>query len=345
MKRTDARKLSTAAQAQLRRNAVEAVLAGEPQIQVARVVGLARQVISRWMVAFRGRGEALFEAKPRGRKEGEQRKLAPWQEAQLARAIRDKHPEQLKLPFYLWTRAAVVELVTRRYGIAISLATAGRYLNRWGFTPQKPVKRALEQNLEAVRQWLEEAYPAIRERAQAEGALIFWEDEMGIRSDHAAGRSFSPKGKTPVVARTGKRFGCNMMSAISNRGKLYFTVFTGHFTSQVFIDFLGRLLQQIPGRKIFLIVDGHSAHRSRATRGWVAAHADRIELFFLPPYSPELNPDEFLNQDVKSNAVGRKRATSVTELMANVRAYLRSRQRSLEAVRRYFWAPTVQYAA
>lgn len=297
------------------------------------------------MVAFRRRGEALFQARKRGRKEGAARKLAPWQEAQVARAIRDKNPEQLKLPFYLWTRSAVVELVERRYGLRISLATAGRYLDRWGFTPQKPVRRALEQNREAVQRWLEEEYPGIRDRAQVEGARIFWEDEMGIRSDPAAGRSFSPKGKTPVVVRTGKRFGCNMISAISNRGKLSFKVFTGRFNSQVFIDFLGRLIKQIPGRKIFLIVDGHSAHCSRLTRHWVEAHADRLELFFLPPYSPELNPDEFLNQDVKSNAVGRKRPTDLAELMTNARSYRRSRQPSPETVRRSFHAPTVQYAA
>lgn len=345
MKRTDARQMSTQAQAQLRRRAVEAVQAGARQVHVAQVLGLSKQVVSRWVGAFRRMGEALFQARKRGRKEGMARKLAPWQEAQVARAIRDKNPDQLKLPFYLWTRSAVVELVKRRYGIRISLATAGRYLARWGFTPQKPIKRALEQSREAVRRWLKVDYPAIRARAQAEGALIFWEDEMGIRSDHAAGRSFSPKGKTPVVVRTGKRFGCNMISAISNRGKLYFKLFTGRFNSGVFIDFLGRLIKQIPDRKIFLIVDGHSAHCSHATRAWVAAHADRIELFFLPPYSPELNPDEFLNQDVKSNAVGRKRATHLAELMTNVRGYLRSRQRVPESVRRYFHAPTVQYAA
>ena len=337
--------MSPEAQADLRYRAVEAVLAGGRQVDVAQTLGLRKQVVNRWVVAYREKGEAVFEAGRRGRKEGAGRKLEPWQMGQIAQAIRDKAPDQLKLPFYLWTREAVVERVGRRYGVTISVWTAGRYLKRWGFTPQKPAPRAMEQNPEAVRRWLEETYPKVRARAPAEGARILWEDEMGIRSDPAAGRSFSPRGKTPRPLRTGQRFGCTMISAISNRGKLYFQVFTGSFNSQVFIGFLRRLVRQMEGSKVFLIVDGHSAHRSRASREWVAAHAEQIELFFLPPYSPELNPDEFLNQDVKSNAVGRKRAITLPELMQHVRGYLRSRQRSRHIVQHAFHAPTVKYAA
>jgi hypothetical protein len=241
--------------------------------------------------------------------------------AQTAKALRDQMPDQLKLPFYLWTREAVVQLVERRYKVRISVWTAGRYLRRWGFTPQRPVKRAYERKEEAVRTWLDEEYPALRKRAKAEGGAIYWGDEMGLRSDHVAGRSWSLKGKTPVVDATGKRFGCNMISAITNQGQLNFMVFQGRFTTSVFLKFLQRLIRQVD-RKVFLIVDGHPVHRARKVRDWVQAHAEEIEIFYLPGYSPHLNPDEILNQDIKSNAVGRNRATTVDELMKFVRAFL-----------------------
>lgn len=297
------------------------------------------------MVAYRKQGVAIFRARARGRKEGSGRKLEPWQMGQVARAIRDQCPDQLKLPFYLWTREAVVALVKRRYGVRISRWTAGRYLKRWGFTPQKPIRQAFERDEGAVRRWLKEEYPAIRQCAGRVRALIFWADEMGVRSDHSAGRSFSPRGQKPVVRGTGKRFGCNMISALTNQGHLVFRVFHERFTSAVFIDFLSRLVRQYPTRKIFLVVDRHPAHVSAATRAWVAAHKDRIELFFLPAYSPDLNPDEFLNQDVKNNAVARGRPRNREQLVKNVRGYLRRRQRQPGIVRQDFAAPSVRYAA
>ncbi len=345
MSQGDARALPPEAQAHLRRRAIEAVEAGRKQREVAEVLGVTPQAVSRWVRAYRRVGEKVFEARRRGRPKGSGRRLKSWQMAQLARTLREKSPEQVKLPFYLWTRDAVVELVERRYGIRVSRWTAGRYLKRWGFTPQKPVRRAFEQDEAAVRRWLEEEYPAIRRRAKAEGARIYWGDEMGLRSDHAAGRSFSPKGKTPVIRATGKRFGCNMISAITNRGHLNFRVFDGRFTGAVFVDFLWRLVRQNKGRKVFLIVDGHPVHRARKVKAWLERHSEEIELFFLPGYSPELNPDEMLNQDVKSNALGRQRPRSVQELKASVRSYLRRRQRQPHIVRRYFHEAHVRYAA
>lgn len=345
MKQGDARALSPTAQAHLRRRAVETVETGRKQREVAEVLGVTPQAVSRWVSAYRREGERVFEAGRRGRPKGSGRRLKSWQMAQLARTLREKSPEQLKLPFYLWTRDAVVELIERRYGVRVSRWTAGRYLKKWGFTPQKPVRRAFEQDEAAVRRWLNEEYPEIRRRAKAERARIYWGDEMGLRSDHAAGRSFSPKGKTPVIRGTGKRFGCNMISAITNRGHLSFKVFDRYFTGAVFIDFLSRLVRQNKGRKIFLIVDGHPAHRGRKVQDWFEKRAEEIELFFLPGYSPELNPDEMLNQDVKSNAIGRQRPRSAEDLKGSVRSYLHRRQRQPHIVRCYFHESHVLYAA
>lgn len=342
MKHRDARSLPSVAQEDLRRKAIKAILDGRKQVEVAELFGVTRQAVGKWVKAYREGGQKALKAKRKGRPKGGS--LLPWQTAQIAKAVMDRHPEQLKLPFYLWTREAVAQLIERRFGIQLSVWTVGRYLNRWGFTPQKPVRRAFEKNPEAVRRWLEQEYPGIRSRAKREKASIYWGDEMGLRSDHAVGRSFGLRGQTPVIPGTGQRFGCNMISAITNRGQLNFMVFKRRFRADVFHEFLSRLVRQSK-RKVFLIVDGHPVHRAKKIKLWVDKNDDRIRLFFLPSYSPELNPDELLNQDVKSNAVGRRRARDQQELIRNVRGYLRSRQRQPHIVQKYFHEQHVRYAA
>jgi transposase len=342
METKDFRSLSPQAQEELRHKAVKAVLRGRIRQEVAELFGVTRQSVGDWAKRYKQDGTKALKAKRRGRRSGG--RLKPWQAAQIVKAITDKHPEQLKLPFYLWTREAVALLIKRRFRIKISVWTAGRYLARWGFTPQKPVRRAFEQNPDKVKKWLEQDYPVIRNQAKQQKALIYWGDEMGLRSDHAVGRSFSRRGQTPVVPGTGQRFGCNMISAITNRGQLNFMVFKERFCTEVFQSFLKRLVRQAH-RKVFLIVDSHPVHRSIKIKKWLKANKRRIHLFFLPGYSPELNPDEILNQDVKSNAVGRRRAHEQAELIRNVRGYLCGRQRQPHVVQNYFNEEHVKYAA
>jgi transposase len=338
----DARSLPGVAQADLRKKAIQSVLNGVKQVEVARIFGVTRQAVGKWVIAYREGGERALRERRRGRPRGGS--LLPWQAAQIAKAVIDRPPEQLKLPFYLWTREAVGQLIEKRFGIRISVWTVGRYLSRWNFTPQKPIRRAFEKDPEAVRQWLEKDYPAIRRQAKNEKAGVFWGDEMGLRSDHCAGRSYGKRGQTPVIPGTGKRFRCNMISAITNKGRLNFMIFKQRFSSEVFLDFTTRLIKQSK-QKVFLIVDGHPVHRSKEVDKWMSAHADRIRLFFLPGYSPELNPDELLNQDAKTNAVGRKRPHNLIEMIKNLRSFLWSRQRTHHIVRNYFHAESVQYAA
>ena len=222
---------------------------GRSQTEVAGLLDVSRQSVSEWVRAQRLGGDQALTAGKRGRRPGEKTALTPSQQAQIAKAIREKNPDQLKLPGFLWTRALVCELIDRRYGIRVAEKTAGRYLRLWGFSPQKPARRAFEQNPEIVKRWLDERYPAIKERAHREKSLILWADEMGLRSDHTAGRSWSPVGKTPVIEGTGQRFGANVISAISNKGHLSFRVFKEKFVAAVFIDFLGRLVRQSKGRR------------------------------------------------------------------------------------------------
>jgi len=342
MKIKDARSLPAIAQEDLRRKVVKAVEEGMTQVEAAALFGVTRQTIGKWITLYRTTGSRGLKAHRQGRPKG--RSLAPWQAAQTVRAITDRCPDQMKLPFYLWTREAVAQLIAERYGVVLSVWTIGRYLRQWGFTPQKPLRRAFEQDPQAVRQWLDNDYPAIQAEAKKQKAQIYWGDEMGMRSDHQTGTTYGRKGQTPVIAGTGKRFRCNMISAITNRGKLAFMIYPQSFTAPVFTTFLRRLLRQEKG-KLFLIVDGHPVHRSKETKNWIAKQKGRVHLFFLPGYSPELNPDEMLNNDVKSNAVGRKRPANQGEMMQNVRSFLRSRQKQPERVKCYFHEKHVQYAA
>ncbi|MFH0765572.1 MAG: IS630 family transposase, partial [Calditrichota bacterium] len=273
-------------------------------------------------------------------------KLKPWQAALTVRLIQDRLPDQLKLPFFLWTREAVAQLIEKKFGIRLSKMTVGRYLKRWGFTPQVPAKRAFERKPAAVEHWLNVEYPLIQRSCQQEGARIYWGDEMGARSDHQAGRTYGRRGKTPVVPSTGKRFGCNMISAITNRGDLRFMVFRNSFTSDVFIQFLDRLIKSAV-TKVYLIVDNHSVHRSKKVKIWLddETHGGKINIFYLPPYSPDLNPDEYLNNDVKTNAVGRKRARDRDDLESPLRSHLRSAQKRPAKIRNFFKSESVLYAA
>jgi transposase len=257
MKMRDARTLPSIAQEDLRRKVLKVIQEGKKQVEVAQLFGVTRQAVGKWVKKYREGGVRALRARKRGRPA--KSSLLSWQAAQIAKAVVHRYPEQLKLPFYLWTREAVAELIERRFAIRLSRWTVGRYLVQWGFTPQKPMRRAFEQDPEQVRQWLEEKYPEIRRLAREKRAEIYWGDEMGLRSDHACGRSYGRCGETPIIPGTGKRFGCNMVSAITNRGRLYFMIFKHRFNSEVFKGFLRRLVRQVP-RYVFLIIDQHPVH-------------------------------------------------------------------------------------
>jgi len=284
----DTRSLPGAAQAALRNRAVRAVLGGMTQAAAARVFGVHPNAVGRWVKRYRQGGWDGLAERRRGRRPGEQAALTDSQQQEIKALVRDTTPDQLGLGVLLWTRDAVAELIAGRYGVWLARTTVGGYLRGWGFSPQKPVRRALEQDPVAVGRWLAEEFPAIRAQARREGGVVGWLDELGVRSDAAAGRSWAPAGQTPVVKRAGKRFRVHMLSAISAGGLLRFRLFAGSFTGPVFIDFLRRLLADCAPRRVHLVVDGHPVHHAKLVGAWVARHAERIELHFLPGYSPEL---------------------------------------------------------
>lgn len=341
----DARSIDQSAQEALRIKAVRFLQNGKTQIEAAEVFGVTRQAVGKWWSSHQEGGMVALRMKSRRPKSADEGGvLKGWQCASIVRTIIRKTPDQLKFGFMLWTREAVAQLIWHRYKARLSKWTVGRMLKKWGMSPQKPVKRAYEQQPEAVKAWLDKEYPKIARKAALDKAEIHWGDEMGVRSDDQIGRTYGKVGQTPVVETPGRRFSCQMISTITNRGVLRFMIFDCRFNAAIFILFLKRLLKTVKW-KVYLIVDGHPVHKSKRVKKWIEENKDRICVFSLPAYSPELNPDELLNQDVKTNAVRKKRAVDKVELKKNLVGYLRGRQKRPLLVRRYFNNKHVRYAA
>lgn len=296
-KTIDTRSFSHQALEEMRMSAVQRIEAGESPEAVAQGLGINRRTIYRWLEAFHYGGRDALKAKPIP---GAPSKLDAKQLAQLSRLLREKNPLQLKFSYALWTLAMIRELIGEQFAVSLSEVSVGRLMRRIGFTPQRPLYRAWQQDREAVERWQRESYPEIARRAKRENAMIFFADEAGLRSDHHAGTTWAPKGRTPMVKATGRRFSMNMLSAVNNLGHFRFMVVEGGVNGAVFCEFLERLITGVD-RKIFLIVDGHPAHKAKLVKHFLAKHKDRLELFFLPPYSPQLNPDEITWAHVKRN--------------------------------------------
>jgi transposase len=320
---------------------------GWTQVQVAEALGVGERQVRRWQKRFRRGGWKALGKRRRGRRPGEQEALSAAQQQRIVDAIRSKNPDQLRIPALLWTRSSVQELIETWFGVRLEVGTVGRYLRRWGFTLKRPTRRALEADPVVVEAWLSDVYPQIRAQARKDGGVILWQDESGLRLDRlVAKQGYAPRGQRAIAPATGNRQGVNMISALANSGELRFSIFEGRFTGQVFIEFLDRLIRSIPDRKIHLICDNHTTHHAKLVRKWVAQHADRIELHFLPAHSPELNPDEQLNQDVKRHIREiHPKPTDKTTLRTALARFLHRRQRQPKIVRAYFQEPSVRYAA
>lgn len=337
----DARNLTGAAQAALRERGAVMLAAGRTHREIAEALAVGLRTVAGWSARLRVAGPEGMGERRRGRRAGEQAALCEDQQEQLVQTMLGANPDQLELgEGVLWSRAAVRALILKRLGISLSRQTVGRYLRDWGFSAKKPAKRWIQQDPERVQAWILNEYPVIKARAVAEGAKILWADEMGLRGGQTAGTSYAPIGQRAITPLTGKRFSINVISAIANDGTLVFDVFTGYGDEIRFMDFCDKLIAHHPGRKLFLIVDNHSIHKSIAVRLWQQDHPE-LELFFLPPYAPEHNPDEYLNNDVHAH-VARRRPGTLSELTALAVDYLHTR--TPDIVRNYFKAPLIQYA-
>jgi len=341
----DFRTVDKAAKSLIRKRAIDLIKhSNHNQKQIAEILGVSENSVSTWSRNYKQLGNKGLKEKPRGRKQGEKRLLSLEQEKSIQKMIVDKMPDQLKLPYALWTRKAIVELVKTQFNITITQRTMGDYLARWGFTPQKPKKKAYEQNPKAVNKWLNEQYPAIVKSAKAEGAQIHWGDETGIKNDCQHGRSYSPKGKTPVKTKMSKKLSVNMISTVTNQGKVRFMTYKGNMDAGLFIDFMKRLIKTA-SQKIYLILDNLRVHHSKLVKAWVEENSEKIALFYLPSYSPEMNPDEYLNCDLKQGISNRPMAKNEEELTKHVRSHMRLLQNNPTRVSKYFEHKDIKYAA
>ena len=339
MRENDGRKLDHRTLEVLRLRAVEQVQGGAHPEDVAAALGLHRKTVYGWLAKFREGGRDALVAKP---VPGRPPKLSGTQISRLYEMIVGADPAQFSFEFALWTRDMVRQVIRREFKIALSVVSVGRLLRTMGLSPQRPLYRAYQQNPEAVQRWRDEQFPAIRKQAKAEGATIYFADEAGIRSDYHAGTTWAPVGRTPTVRATGARFSLNMLSAVSAKGALRFMVHEGTVNAAVFIDFCKRLLRDHPG-PVYLVVDGHPAHRARATTAFVASTEGRLKLFLLPAYSPELNPDEWVWKNVKHDRVGRTSVKNADEFKAKIIGALRRLQNMPHIVRAFFGDPELQY--
>jgi transposase len=344
MEKTDARKHSPETQYEIRKQVIRLRKKGISNRDVAQGVGLSESRASTLWQRYQEEGSQAIRLGRRGRRQGEKRTLTPAQETEIQRLLIDKTPEQLKLTFALWTRDAVRLLIKQSYRLDMPIRTVGAYLQRWGFTAQKPVKRAYEQNPQAVNQWLERQYPALVARAKEEKAMIYWGDETGIQTDAYRVRGFAPQGKTPVVRLSAKKNSVSMISAITNQGQVRFMLYRESMTSQLLIKFMRRLVKDTD-RKVFLILDNLRSHHGKKVKKWLEAHHEEIAVFYLPSYAPELNPDEYLNGNLKVRVHSGQPARSQNELEHKTRSFMRKLIKRPEQVRSYFRHSMVKYAA
>lgn len=344
MEATDMRLLSRDARHERRVQVIRLRKAGHTYDEIAQQTGLSRTGVFDICKRHEAAGAKALRDAPNGRKTGDGRLLTAEQETLIRKLIADKTPDQLKMVYALWTRQAVAELVLERFGIKLAVRTMGLYLARWGFTPQKPMKKAYEQSPAAVKKWLEEDYPVIAARAKAEGAEIHWGDESGLRSDDVRGRSYAPKGETPVIRVNNKRHGLSVISTVTNKGQMRWKIFDGALNAKILIDFLRRLIKGA-SKKVFLILDNLRVHHAKPVKAWLAENTDAIEVFYLPSYSPELNPDEMANADIKQAVTKLAPARTKLQLVKATSQHLRSVQRQPERVRKYFEHGPVRYAA
>src|SRR6266436_3173686 len=328
----------------LRRRAVHARELGYAVVDIAAILGVREETVSRWCVKYEQGGPEALPGARTGRPLGAGRLLSQEQEQAIQERIDSQTPQELAIASALWTRAAVQELIKQQTGQRLPIRTVGEYLGRWGYTPQKPVRKAYRQDPRAVAQWLETTYPEIAKRAAQEGGEIHWGDEMGVRSTCQHSRGYARPGDTPELPVSGSRFSVNMISTITNQGKVRWMIYAGRMNAALFIVFLTRLIAAA-SKKIFLIVDNLSVHEAAAVEAWLADQKDKIEVFYLPKYTPERNPDEYLNCDVKTNINTDGLPKDREDLKGKLRRFMQKLSKLPERIASYFKHKFLQYAA
>ena len=344
MGKVDFRKLTSQERYHFRKRAITLIKSGKKQKEIADFFGVRTNTVTDWVKSYKLFGEKGLKDKPKGPKSEDLKLLSKKQELEIQKMIIDSMPDQLKLAYALWTRKAVKELVERELGVVLAINTMGDYLRSWGFSPQKPKKKAYEQCSKKVQQWLEEEYPAIKQQAKKENAEIHWGDETGVRNNSQHGRSYAPRGRTPVKKSMAKRFSINMISTVTNQGKVEFMIYSGSMNTDMLIKFLKQFVKG-KKRKMYLILDNLRVHHSKLVKKWVEENSSKIAIFHLPAYSPEKNPDEYLNCDLKYGLSEKPSPKNQDQLKTNVENHMIMLQENQTRVKKYFNHTDIKYAA
>lgn len=343
----DARQLSKEAQEEKRKLAIRLRKKGMKNIDVAKIVGLTPQTVSTYYAKYKKEGIKALTSDNRGRPKNVGKTLSDEQEALIKRKLIDTNPTQLQFKFALWTREAVRQLIKHEFDIDMPISTVGYYLKIWQFTSKKPIKRAYELKDEKTQQWLTIEYPKIKKEARKEKADIWWADETHCQSLPTNLKGYAPIGthNKPVLTHPAKKFKINMISAITNTSKSMFALYDESINIDRFIDFCKKVIDSNNGKKVYLIVDNLRVHHAKLVKAWEQENSEYIKLFYLPPYSPEFNPDEYLNQDYKRNANKNSLPMTQTQLRNNTQNYMENLQKNPTKVANFFKHPSVQYAA
>jgi len=339
--KNDARQLSTSEQALMRRLAVQRVLDGEKPSAVTQSYRLGEKTIFKWLKIAKEQGIDALAPKPRL---GRTRALTEFESAEVKRWILSGDPRQYGFDFGLWTRQIVSDLIVKHLGIRLGLTAVGELLHREGLTPQKPMRRAYERDDAAIKIWLDEIYPDIKKSAKKQGAEVFWLDEASIRSDDPLMRTWGLKGQTPTVKTSGQRQGINAISALSNRGGFWYQVYTERFNADVFIECLTDLIGNRP-KPVFIITDGHPVHKSKKVREFIAGLNGRLSLFILPPYAPDLNPDELVWNYLRQIGTARKPLIKGESLLERTFIDLELLAQDKPLIKSFFKNQSVSFAA
>jgi transposase len=315
---------------------------GKSGAAIYELTGVTAQAASRIWSVYKREGLDGIRPKQRGRGRGDGMLLMPLQEREIKQIIIDKTPDQYKLQFMLWTRQAISELAKRLYGMDLSLRCVTDYMKRWGFTCQRPTKQAYFKDNVKVNRFMKEECPAISKRAKEERAEIYWGDETGIDNQEHYQRGFAPKGQPPIIRVESKRKRVNMMSAITNKGTIRFMMFGANMSQQRLIEFMRRLINDV-SHKIFLILDNLRTHHGKIVQAWLTKHKDRIELFYLPSYSPELNPDEYFNHALKLDVHSGISPRTKEDIRHKAQSFVRRLQHNSDKVKAFFNHPKVAY--
>lgn len=314
---------------------------GEKPSVVAASLGFCRTSIYPWLRRFEDEGwEALAEQIA----QGPDCLLTEKQRQKVKRWIVGKDPRQYGFEFGLWTRRIVQTMIHDKFGVELCLTSVGKLLAQLELTPQKPLRRAYERDPVRIELWKKKEYPKLKKRARKHGAKIYFLDETGFSSEPNLRRTYGLKGETPVVRTSGKRQKVNVISAVNAQGAFWCQVYTHTLKQGTFIEFLQDFRAGQRG-KVFLVLDSHPAHIANSVKEYVQSTQGKLELHFLPPYAPDLNPDEFVWNYLKGTGVARKPLRKDESLKVRVEADLAKLKKDRKLLRSFFMADSVVYAS